>query len=313
MKDICIVYNKDNKNLVKKLTTKLESDGISCMVSPRDYRSNVDEEAEKAVTNSKILLLVVDDKSASNKEQITALEYALENDISVIPFVTNKVKSDLYSEYFFYSFSWVDAYEDSFEDAYEVLTDAYEELSGENTSAKKANKKKKSGDSSQKVMSKPALIGISLIVFAIVGYFAYGFFSNEKEAKRLVGEWYISDYQDNMRRSPADSIAFVTQTIPNLKSSALLIFNDDNTFERRGFTPEPQIGTWNFDATSSILKLVPYGAKAAASEIQLRNVSQNTFTIVAEEQLEDSVQQADGKFRKITKQSVTKIRFVKKM
>lgn len=311
MKDICIVYSKDNKSLIKKLTTKLESNGISCNVGQRNFKQNNKEELSAAVVDSKVLLLIIDSKSASNKEQIDALEQALENDISVIPYVISKIESDLYSEHFFYSFSWIDAYEDSFDDAYEVLIDAYEDISGEDTANKKI-KKKSANNTNNLLNNKPLMIAAAVVILLSVSYFVYNYFKNEKESQLLVGQWYMVDYQDNMRRSKSDSLLFMTQTIPAIKRNALLIFNDDNSFERRGFTPEPQIGTWLFNADKSTLRLKPYGATAATDELKLTNVSKTSFTIVAEELLEDSVKEANGKYRHITNRSVTKIRFAKK-
>lgn len=313
MKDICIVYHKDNKTLIKKLTTKLENKGISCMVAQRDFKQNKKEELSAAVVGSKVLLLIIDSKSATNKEQIDALEQALENDISVIPFVVSKIESDLYSEHFFYSFSWIDAYEDSFDDAYEVLIDAYEDISGEDTANKKIKKKKKSAKDTNKLLNnKPVLIAAAVVIFLFISYFVYNYFQNEKESQLLVGQWYMVDYQDNIRRTKSDSILFMTQTIPTIKRNALLIFNNDNSFERRGFTPEPQIGTWIFNANKSTLRLKPYGATAATDELQLKNVSKTSFTIIAEETLNDSIQEANGKYRHVSNKSVTTIRFAKK-
>ncbi len=312
MKDFCIVYNKANKSLIKKLVTKLESDGINCTVAPRDYKQDEKAKLNEAIGNSKVLLMIIDNNAAKDKEMINALEYALENDKPVIPFVISKVESDLYSEHFFYSFSWVDAYEDSFEDAYEILIDAYEDLSGENAEAKKNKKNSKPKDIDKLMKNKPLLIAAAVLILALVAYFSYSYLSNEKQSQALVGEWQLNDYQDNVRRLPADSLVFVTQTLPSLKQRVLLVFNDDNTFERIGFTPEPQIGKWKFDAEKSTLNLVPYGATASTDELQIKNLTQNGFTIVAEELLSDSIQMPDSSYRVVTNKSVTKIQFRRK-
>ncbi len=310
MKDFCIVYNKANKALIKKITTKFNSDGISYLVANRDFRQEDKNELVKSLAASKVLLLVIDKNSAKDPAQINALEYILENEKPVIPFVVDKIESDLYSEYFFYSFSWVDAYEDSFEDAYEVLIDAYEDLSGENAAEKKTKKYRKSSTGASKLMeNKPMVFGLAVILIAVLTYFGYQYFQDEQQSQFLVGEWNLADYQDNIRRTKQDSILFITQTIPNIKRNALLIFNDDNTFERRGFSPEPQIGQWKFDAAKSSLFLKPYGATAATDELKIKNMTKNSFVIVAEEELEDSVLTAENKYRLIKRNSVTRIKF----
>jgi hypothetical protein len=286
MKDICIAYQKDNKTLAKKLVSKLESDGISCSVSPRDYKQEVKESVTEAVENSKILLLIIDNSSAQSKEQMDALEVALENELDVIPFVVEKIESSLYSEHFFYAFSWVDAYEDSFDDAYEVLLDAYEELSGENAGSKKGKVSKKADK--QKTDNKPIIYVLATIAAIVIGYYAFQFFTGSEETQILVGQWRLTDYQDNLKRSQQDSILFATQTIPTIKRNALLIFNDDNTFERRGFSPEPQIGKWRLNDEGTILFLDPHGSKAQTDQLNLEGLSENRFTIVVDEIMPDS-------------------------
>lgn len=286
MKDICIVYQKENKSLAKKLVSKLESDGISCFVAPRDYKQEVKESLKETIENAKILLLIIDNNSAKSKEQMDALEVALENELDVIPFVVEKIESTLYSEHFFYAFSWVDAYDDSFDDAYEVLLDAYEELSGEEASNKKGKVSKKA--KGQKTDSKPVIYVLVAIAALVIGYYAIQSFSGNEETKLLVGQWRLTEYQDNLKRNEQDSILFVTQTIPTIKRNALLIFNDDNTFERRGFSPEPQIGNWKLNDQGTILFLEPHGATAQTDQLNLEGLSENSFTIVVDEILPDS-------------------------
>ncbi len=286
MKDICIVYQKDNKTLTKKLVSKLESDGISCAVAPRDFKIEEKESLTETLVNSKILLLIIDNKSAKSKEQMDALEVALENELEVIPFVVEKIESNLYSEHFFYAFSWVDAYEDSFEDAYEVLIDAYEELSGENTGSKKKKPGKKRHE--QKANNKAVIYGIIAVIAVVIAYFVYDSFSNNEQSQILVGQWRLSNYEDNVKRSPQDSVLFVTQTIPTIKRNALLIFNDNNTFERRGFSPEPQIGNWRLNDEGTVLYLEPHGTTARTDQLNIEGLSPNSFTIVVDEMMPDS-------------------------
>lgn len=284
MKDFCIVYQKNNKSLTKKLASKLESDGISCHVAFRDFKLEDKESVKKAVEDSKFLLLIMDKNSAKSAEMISALEIALEEEMDIVPFVIEKIDTDLYSEHFFYHYSWVDAFEDSFEDAYEVLIDAYEELSGEKPEKNKGKVSKKHQKDDNK---KPAVYIVGAILILILGYFIYTniFSSNDS---LLVGEWNITDYQDNLRRTGQDSVLFYTQTVPSLKRNALLIFNDDNTFERRGFTPEPQIGTWELSSDNKILKLIPHGSTANADRLNIDNLTENSFKIIVTETMQDS-------------------------
>ena len=198
MKDICIVYPKENKALAKKLVSKLESDGIACWVAPRDFKQENKESVKEAVENSKAVLLIINKSSVHCKEQIEALEIALENELELIPFVVEKIDSNLYAEHFFYTFSWIDAFEDSFEEAYEVLIDAYEELSGEDSASRKRKVSKKSNKSQSS--PKHMVYGIAAVVLLLLGYFVYTSLSGSEQTQLLVGQWRLSDYTDNLKR-----------------------------------------------------------------------------------------------------------------
>jgi len=259
MKDICVVYSKEDKPIIKKLVSKLESDSISCWVSPRDFNQDDIEAVKNIVSKSNILLLALNNKTKTNKQTIDILEVALENELDIIPFVTEKVDSDLYSEYFFYQFSWVDAYEDEFDEAYEVLLEAIDELSGEKP--KRTTSKKKIDTNN---INKQWYIAIAAVFLIVIAYFAIDYFSEsklEKEKKiSLIGEWHLSNYTDNLRRTPQDSINHFNQ-IEAMKKNVALTFKEDKTFERRGFTREPQIGTWKIGKNAEKLILLPLGTK----------------------------------------------------
>jgi len=287
MKDICIAYSKENKALAKKIVSKLESDGTSCWVAPRDFKAEDEESVKKIIEESGLLLLIIDKSSASNKETTKALEFALENDLDVIPYVIDKLESDLYSEYFFYSFSWVDAYEDSFEDAYEILLEAIDELLGKDRTQKKSSSKGRKVSEENSISLKQLGIAAAIILALVAAWFVYDEFSGNKNDELIIGEWSLSDYTDNLRRNPQDSINFITTVIPSIKKNALLIFNDDYTFERRGFTPEPQIGEWRLNDEATILYLEPRGL-GRTDELNLQGLTENKFTIIVNEVMQDS-------------------------
>lgn len=285
MKDICVVYQKANKTLAKKIVSKLESDNISCWVPPRDYKLEEEESLKRVIEESKILLLIIDKNSTNSKDTLKALELALENELEVIPYVIDKIETDLYSEYFFYSFSWVDAYEDSFDQAYEILLEAIDDASDEDMAQKKSSKGKKTPDDGS-INLKQIGIAAAVIVALIVAYFAYTEISSNDNDELIVGEWHLSDYSDNLRRSPQDSIQFITTVLPSLKKNAKLIFKQDNTFERIGFSAEPQIGDWQLSDDASILYLKPIGMKET-QELTLTDFSASSFTILVNEVMDN--------------------------
>ena len=279
MKDICAIYLKEDKSIIKKLSSKLESDGISCWVSTRDFNQEDNDEVKEIIDKSRILLLALNNNTSKNKQIINILEIALENDLEVIPFVTGKVDSDLYSEYFFYKFSWVDAYEDEFDEAYEVLLEAIDELSDDKPRKKATNKKSIDNEN----VNKKLYIAAIAAVMIVIAFFAYNYiFVNEHE-NAVVGEWHLSDYSDNLKRTPLDSINIFSQ-IEAMKKSAVINFNDDNSFERIGFSPEPQIGQWEIDGNAKYLYLIPIGSQTK-DKLNIETLTDNLLVLVVNEKL----------------------------
>ncbi|MBN1251049.1 MAG: toll/interleukin-1 receptor domain-containing protein [Bacteroidales bacterium] len=279
MKDICAIYLKENKAIVKKLVSKLESDGISCWVAPRDFNQEDKEIVREVIEKSRILLLVLDNNTTKNKQIVDILEIALDNNLQIIPFVTGKIDTDLYSEYFFYSFSWVDAFEDEFDEAYEVLLEAIDELS-EGKTKKSAHLKK--SDTKNTVNKNWYIAAISTIVIFVV-YFVYNQAFKNKYEDVILGQWQLADYSDNLRRAPQDSLNIINQ-IQIMKKNALMIFNEDNSFERRGFAPEPQIGQWKIGEKGKYLYLTPFGTQQE-DKINIEKLDDNTLMLVVREKI----------------------------
>ncbi|MCF6242620.1 MAG: hypothetical protein L3J74_14900, partial [Bacteroidales bacterium] len=256
---------------------------ISCWTSPRDFNQADENALKEKIEQSESLLLVIDKNSNKDKIANQALEYALENDLEIIPYVVDKIEEGLYADYFFYAFSWVDAYEDSFDEAYEVLLESFQE--GEKA-PKKAKSQGRKANAQNNVNTKQILIIALIVVAAIAGWFIYNNSTPDSSYDTmLVGKWKLNDYADNLKRTPQDSITFFTQTLPTLKKTVLLTFNEDHTFERLGFTPEPQIGKWKLNETGSVLELEPVGVQQV-QKLNLQNFTEHSFTIVVTEQLE---------------------------
>ena len=285
MKDVCVIYPKEQKSLVKKLISKLESDQISCWTSPRDFNASDNKALKEKIEQSAALLLITDKNTNKDIVANQAVEYALDNNLEIIPYVVDKIESGLYADYFFYAFSWVDAYEDSFKDAYEVLLDAIAEAKGTEHSAKQPVSRRKVNDDNSINIKQIGIIA-AVIVAAIAAWFIYDNVSGSEYDKMLEGQWHVVDYMDNLKRTPQDSANFVNNILPSIKKNALLIFNNDHTFERRGFSPEPQVGNWKLNKDASLLTLEPLGIKQP-QKLNLQNFTNNSFTIVVTEQLEN--------------------------
>jgi hypothetical protein len=250
MKDLVLIYPKENKSLVKKIVSKLEFDGVSCWVAPRDFKQEEKDSLASIIKESKILLLIIDKTALGNGELYQAIKIALENEIEIIPFVIEKIEANLYTEFFLNKLSWIDAYKDSFEEAYDLLVETYKDITGQ----QKIERKKPKQKDTEKKKLQPIVYLIAAIIILVLGYFIYDGLSTDKSKDPIVGKWSVSDYYNNQPGNTPDSLISIKNY---LKKVALLVFNEDHTFERRGFSKEPEIGKWELNPENTILYLTP--------------------------------------------------------
>jgi hypothetical protein len=278
-KELTIVYPKENKAIVKKIVSRLESDGISCYVSPRDYRQDEKNDILQVISQSNLLVVLVDNSATNNKEIAQAIEIALENKKEIIPFVIEKISQNIYTSYFYYKLSWIDAYSDSFESAYDLLIETYQELSGYKKTGRSKQQAKTIGKGK---FSGLRMFGIAAVLLGLIGYLVYIGLSNDKHDNPLIGNWKITDYKDNMVRTKQDSILLV-QSLQNLMTNGGLVINADQTFERRGYTAQPQTGKWELSPDTSVLYLQPKGM-AQKEFVNIEKLTENELVIFVHEQ-----------------------------
>jgi hypothetical protein len=275
MKDIVLIYPKEHKSLTKKIVSKLESESISCWVAPRDFKQEEKDSVEKTIKESKLLLLIIDKNSVNNDELKQAVSISLENNVEVVPFVVEKIPSNLFTEFFFHKLSWIDAFDDSFDNAFELLLETYKDVTG----SKPIQRKKTGTNNKNQIKIHPAVYVVASIVVLIVGYFIYNGLSDNAQGNPIVGKWSVSDYYDSSIKPDQDSVIL---PIEMLKKNGRLIFNADGSFERRGFSPEPQIGKWELNAESKILFLTPDGS-TRKEIVNLDKLTESELVIAANE------------------------------
>jgi hypothetical protein len=289
MKDIVIIYPRDNKSYVKKLVSKIEAEGISCWVAPRDFKQEEKDSLASIIQQSKLLVLVVDKAVTNNIELRQALTFALENNIEIIPFVIEKIEPNLYTDFFFNKLNWIDAFDDSFENAYELLLETYRDLTGE----KKLERKKVSVKNKAQSKIKPSTLVIVAVAVLIIAFVMYKVLSVDKNSELLIGQWAVSDYHDNVPGHTQDSLNLIKNF---LKTSAMLIFYEDS-FERRGFSKKPQIGKWELNKERTILYLNSDSSKQK-DIVNIEKLTSKELVMFVEEQL--------GKNKVTTKITFTK-------
>jgi hypothetical protein len=275
MKDIVLIYPKEHKPLTKKIVSKLESENISCWVAPRDFKQEEKDSLEKTIKESKLLLLVIDKNSVNSEELKQAVSIALENNVEIVPFAVEKIQSNLFTEFFFHKLSWIDVYDDTFDNAFELLLETYKDLTG----SKPIQRKKTGTHNKNQIKIHPAVYIVASILVLIVGYFVYNGLNDNTQDNPIVGTWSVSDYYDSSIDPNNDSINLPIQM---LKKNGRLIFNEDGSFERRGFSPEPQNGKWELNAESKILFLTPDGT-TRKEIVNLDKLTESELVIVANE------------------------------
>jgi len=321
MKDIFISYTKEDKAIARKLVSKLEADGYSCWITPRDS-SNLDSEKdfEQAIGNCKIFILMLSKFSENSTEIYSQLEKAVDNDKYIIPFKLDEIGSTLGLKYLLHTVEWVDAVGDGFTDAYEVLKEIIVEVFGGKIPEKRTPK--------VVVISETKEIKKNSIIIGILGVlvlvFAFLYFTTDNSNKtennisnnannvnipninneefealtadelNFVGSWKIVDYADNRQMTEAERIQTL-QSIENLKRNALVVFNGDRTFKRAGFAANVENGLWEYNSDKKQISL----KSAASSQAGILNIlefSETTLTIV----VLDNIPNASGGIDQVT-------------
>lgn len=307
MKDIFVSNSKNDKSLSKKLVSKLESEGYSCFVIPRDEKFG---KSGDLIAGSKIFILVLSESAENSKQVAEHLKSAVENNCIIVPFKAGEIGNSLGMQYMLNELEWVDAYGDGFEEAYEILLEIIEEI----TQGKKTKPVKKnivhSGNENFE-LKKTHLYGIIAVLLAVLIYFAFFNESNINEIKqnntvqtnttliqdvvnkklqpeenKIVGSWKMTDYQDS-RNMTQEERRLTDQNIEQMKQRVLLTFNADRSFSRAGFTQNVQKGYWEYDINKKKIYLIPENTNQK-EEINIIDLTDNEMTFVVTESVETS-------------------------
>jgi hypothetical protein len=301
MKDVYICYSKESKSTAIRLTTKLESSGISCWTAPRDIENPENEHKTKAeaIAAAKVFLLILSKSSVNSKEIADEIEIAIENGIAIVPFKIDSVPDSVSMRYFLNTLDWIDAFDTNFDEAFEVLTEVIQEKTDGNlTPPVSKPKNSKSGSSSK---NKYYIVAFA-VVLVIIGIW-YIFSETGKDKKNtsvkteqigtisenendLVGSWKIVSYEDSQKISAKDKET-MDKNIAALMQRALVIFNADKSFQRIGFSPQPQNGTWELDAKGKKINLVPLGSEKK-EPLNLLSFNKDRMVVVVVESVSDN-------------------------
>lgn len=268
---IIISYSKEDKNTAKRLSSKLEGAGYKCWIEPRDLpKDKARKEAlEDTIKEAELMILVLSQAANKNEDLIDQYDQAFEEEVPIIPFVVSDLKLTLSMQHLLNTHDWINAFDSSFEDAMENLIDLMETEEADTQTYERREPKARKQSSNQigsgsltksqkQKIAIGAVAGIFIIAFAIV--FALG--TNGKQSEGLIGSWKLTDYSDNLQRQPEELADFQGQ-VTYLRQNFEITFNENNTFERRGFADKPEYGTWELTSQNGqdFVVLKPTGSQ----------------------------------------------------
>ena len=279
---IAIISDKQDKVLSRKLASYLESQNYSVWELWRD-RGNTDPSlAIKNILDSCSLAIFIMNKTSFDNALIfNAYKSFFRASKPIILFLNAEIEESLANWYFLETHDYVKAYDTSFDKATQSLTVLLEDYL-KNTSEHIENKAAEAKTANKQQKSRLYAV-LAVLVVLIVGYFLIK--NSDKQAnpgqqkqtqtvttlppfspnkiqnslpqyaeQDIIGTWKLVDYRDNIPRSGKD-LADFNQVVNNLKKSFLLIFNDNHTFVRQGFTPKAETGYWHLDKQTHTLYL----------------------------------------------------------
>ncbi len=263
---ITISYSKEDKNIAKKLLSKLETQGYKCWIEPRDVKGeNKKESINAAIKETELMILLFSENSNNSEDIVEQYDLAFEEEVPIIPFVVSDLKMAVATQHFFNTHDWINAFDASFSEASENLIDLMESEEADTSYEQKEPRPQRNTNSKNKAVTnnnQKYILGGIAAVFAIVLIAILLWQPSNKEDKNLIGGWFLTNYEDNSPRTPQELSDFQGQ-VTFLKQNFALTLNKNNTFERRGFVTQPEYGTWEVLSIKGqdYLKLTPRNQK----------------------------------------------------
>jgi hypothetical protein len=306
MKNIFVSHSKEDKAIAKKLVGKLEATGLSCYVYSRDKNQGTDDEL---ISKCSIFVLVLSKSSLTSDEQIKQLKSSFDSQCKIIPFKVGQFENTLTVQYFLHSLEWVDAYGDGFDEAYDILTEIIQENSPLSNIPVKKSKKTDTSSRKDSNIKKYLTYGIIAVIAIIALYVIFSGPGDKKTSdknntnltkndtppefvgkslseneKKIVGTWKLMDYEDSRILSNLEKQTLIND-VTNLKQNVRLVFNSDRSFERKGFTPQPQQGYWEFDDIKNKILLTPTGTERK-EEVNIMGLTEKSMIFIVTETIQ---------------------------
>jgi hypothetical protein len=109
--DVFISYSSSDKAIAVAACTRLESNGVSCWIAPRDVVPGEDygEAINSAIERARIMVLILSAHANASKHVIREVELAIKSEDIVIPMRIENVEPSGSLEYFLGPAQWLDA------------------------------------------------------------------------------------------------------------------------------------------------------------------------------------------------------------
>jgi len=111
-RDIFISYSQPDRACAYELTHRLEAEGFTVWIAPRDVSPAAEWAAEiiEAISAAKVMVLVFSQSSNSSPQVRREVERAVHKDLRVLPFRIEDVLPSKSLEYFLSSQHWLDGF-----------------------------------------------------------------------------------------------------------------------------------------------------------------------------------------------------------
>jgi len=188
--DVFISYSSKDKIVADSIAATLEAKNIRCWYAPRDIKPGKDwgEEIVKAVSESKVFLLIFSGNSNSSQRVLDELNVAISDELVIIPFRIEKLDPSGAMLLHLSSRHWLDAFIPSWEKHVDALVKSVSTNLDRTSIPVEANLAKTSTKPSAPKKRKSRIFGIAAAVIALVAFVIFGLPLLSQQADNLPGE-----------------------------------------------------------------------------------------------------------------------------
>jgi hypothetical protein len=111
-REIFVSYSQPDHDCAMELVARVEEEGVSCWIAPRDIAPSADWAAEiiDAIANARVMVLIFSSSSNASAQVRREVERAVHKQVSILPFRIENVLPSKSLEYFLSAQHWLDAF-----------------------------------------------------------------------------------------------------------------------------------------------------------------------------------------------------------